>query len=103
MEGGRVDEVRFPLALQVSKGHSHNFFTSQRKEFAKWTIEGMHLPTGRNEEKRFTGGVKNCPALALGAFHQGVLLFEGTHGLLGSMLVALNRIGHAIDGLTDLV
>src|SRR5437763_13856054 len=69
MEGGRIDEERFPLMLQVSKGHSHNFFTSQRKEFAKWTIEGMHLPAGRNEEKRFTGSVKNGPARALDAFH----------------------------------
>src|SRR5256885_13087983 len=51
MEGGRIDKERFPLALQVSKGHSYNFFTSQRKEFAKWTIESMHLPA-RSEERR---------------------------------------------------
>src|SRR5690242_13105181 len=36
MEGDRIDEERLPLALQVSKGHTHDFFTSQRKEFAKW-------------------------------------------------------------------
>src|SRR5437660_11505198 len=103
MEGGRVDEVRLPLALQVSKRHSHNFFTSQRKEFAKWTIESMHLPAGRNEEKRFTGGVKNGPAFALAACHQAILIFEGAHGLLGSSLVPLNRIGQAIHGLPALL
>ena len=63
----------------------------------------MYLPAGRNEEKRFTGGVKNGPALALGTFHQSILMLKGAHGLLGSILVPLNRLGHAIDGLTDLV
>src|SRR5579863_1028031 len=103
MEGGRVGKESFPQMLQISKGHPHDFFSGHRKEFAKWTIDGMHYPTGRNEEKCFTGSIKNGPTLTLGAFHQGILAFEGAHSLLDSIQMLLNRISHAIDRLTDLV
>ena len=82
---------------------SHHSFSSQPEEVAERTIDGMYLPTGRYEKERFTGGVKNGPALALGAFNQRVLMFKGTHGFLHGILMLLNRVGHAIHGLTDLI
>ena len=70
---------------------------------AKGTIERVHLPTGGNEEEGLAGGIKNGPALTLGAFYQGVLAFEGMHGFLDGLSVLLDCSGHAIDRLTNLV
>src|SRR5712691_3210295 len=103
MKRGHIGEEWLPLTLHVEKGGAHDFFSGQSKEIAKGAIDGMDQPAGRNEEEGFTRGVKNGATLALGAFHDGVLVFEGTHGLLDSMLVLPNGISHAINGLTDLV
>src|ERR1700681_970361 len=76
-----IDEKCLPPGSQISKGHSHHFFSRHGKELAKWTIDGIHLPAGRNENIGLAGSIENGPALALSALYQGILSFEGVHGL----------------------